>query len=492
VCAAPARSALTWRKAPGAQDPKNRRMKLPLHALLLCACCALGGPAPAQPVAASSETSAFAALVAARSACVVDVVALRSEREAGREVDEDEAFEFAPENDYSAHFAVPLPTGLARGQIRDLGSGVVLTSDGFILTSGHGIAGAEEVQVRLGDGRKFGARIVGTDRRTDVGLLKIETTGLPVAPIGDSSTLAAGDWVAAIGAPFGFHGSVTTGVVSATERYMAGVGEIPFVQTDVAINPGSSGSPLFNARGEVVAINSMIYSGSGGYMGLSFAVPINLAMRIARELRTQGRVRRAHLGVEVQEISPALAQSFGLPSAAGALVVRVDPDGPGAAAGLLRGDVVSALDGAPVLRFTDLIQKVALQAPGTRVRLDLWRRARPAVVWAELTQEARTIHPAADRAPPERNDGLGLVLAELSRAQREQLRIEEGLMVRSAGGAARSEGLRPGDLILAVNDRPVNRVAEFTRLVSRLAPGRSAALLVQRSGRTAYVPITLP
>ena len=373
-------------------------MKPFVRALALVGCCAVSAStlaqAPASASASASETSAFAALVASRSAVVVDVIALRSERDAAPGDDAEDYPELLPDNEFADRFAMPLPVGMALGQIRDLGSGVILSSDGFILTSGHIVAGADETQVRLRDGRKFRARLVGADRHTDVGVLKIEASGLPVALFGNSSTLAAGTWVAAIGSPFGFQGSVTTGVVSATERYMSGAGEIPFIQTDVAINPGSSGSPLFNSRGEVVAINSMIYSGSGGYMGLSFAVPINLSMRIAQQLRTHGSVPRARLGAQMQEVNPALAQAFGLADTSGALVVQVETAGPAESAGLLPGDVVRAIDGTPVLHFARLLQAVAQKEPGARVRLDVWRHGRPTALWAILSKD-----PSGDARP---------------------------------------------------------------------------------------------
>ncbi|MEJ8826993.1 trypsin-like peptidase domain-containing protein [Variovorax humicola] len=452
----------------------------------------LGTPAAAQPAAPTSETSAFAALVASRSESVVDVVTLRREREGDYYKDSVDNVDVFPDNDFADRFALPLPTGYAASEERDLGSGVIIAGDGYILTSAHVIADVDETQVRLADGRHFNARVVGCDKRTDVGLLKIEARGLRAAVTGDSSKLAPGDWVAAIGTPFGFKGSVTTGVVSATNRYVAGSGEIPFIQTDVAINPGSSGSPLFNARGEVVAINSMIYSGSGGFMGLSFAVPINLALRISEELRAHGKVRRARLGAEMQEVSPALAQSFGLPDPAGALVVRIQRDGPADAAGLQRGDIVRAIDGKRISHFTEMVQDIAQRQPGSSVRLELWRHGRPAAASLVLQEDLASQPPVASRPPSAWNDGLGLRLGELSGAQKAQLGIEEGLLVRESAGAARTEGIRPGDIVMAINDRSVDRVADMGRILAGMAAGRTAALLVQRNGRRAYVPVEVP
>jgi serine protease Do len=421
---------------------------------------------------------------------VVDISTLRIGRDQNPE---DIELEIAPERDFADRLAWPLPASVHISQIRDLASGVIISSDGLILTSAHVVANIDEAQVRLHDGRRFAARVVGADKRTDVGLLKIEAGGLPAAVIGDSSRLAPGDWVAAISAPFGFHGSVTAGVVSAVDRLVGGAGEVPFIQTDVAINPGSSGSPLFDSRGEVVGMNSMIYSGSGGYMGLSFAVPINLAMRIATQLRAGGTVRRAHLGAEFQEMTPELAQSFALPAgASGALVVRVDADGPAHAAGLLQGDIVTAFDGIAVSRLTDFLRQVEDRIPGDRSRMEIWRHGAQRTAWVTPSQQRmpRAAFPPADA--PEWNDGLGLTLGEVSAAQMAQLRIGSGLLVRDATGLARSEGIRAGDFIVAINDMRLDRVDQFRQALSRAPAGRPIALLVLRDGRQAYVAVRMP
>ncbi len=370
------------------------------------------------PEATPTGTTAFSSWWQARSASVVDISTLRIGRD---ETIEGVDLEIAPETDFADRLAWPLPASARVSQIRDLASGLVLTSDGLILTSAHVVAAIDEAKVRLADGRRFPARVLGVDRRTDVALLKIDATGLPIAIIGDSSKLAPGDWVAAIGAPFGFHGSVTAGVVSAVDRVIGGAGEIPFIQTDVAINPGSSGSPLFNNRGEVVAINSMIYSASGGYMGLSFAVPINLAMKIAAQLKTSGQVRRARIGADFQEMTPALAQSFGLKeTTGGALVVRVDANGPAQAAGLVRGDVVTTLDGVPIAHFTELLGQIAESPPGSRARLDVWRHGTKRTVLVTLSEDPVQRSYLRPNTALDWNDGLGLSVGELTPAQRVQ------------------------------------------------------------------------
>lgn len=461
-------------------------------ALLLGACAGTPGQAPAAGVgtdARALHAPAFSSLVASRRAAVVGITTLRVGRDLHQE---DLELEFAPEDDFADRLAWPLHASVRLSQVRDLASGVILASDGLILTSAHVVADIDEAQVRLDDGRRFKARVVGVDRRTDMALLKIEANDLPVAVIGDSSRLAPGDWVAAISAPFGFHGSVTSGVVSATRRFIGGAGEVPFIQTDVAINPGSSGSPLFDSRGEVVAINSMIYSGSGGYMGLSFSVPINLALKIATQLRAYGTVPRAHLGAEVQEMTMALARSFGTPQATGALVVRVDAGSPAQAAGLAQGDVIARFDGVPISHSTELLQHLADSRPGTRSRMDVWRRGVMFTVWATLAEQPRSRIASLTDAAAEWHDGLGLKLGELPPAWRLRLRVDGGLLVRDAAGLARSEGVRSGDVIIAVNDMRLENVDDFRRSLSRIPPGRTVALLVMRDRRLAYVPVRIP
>ncbi len=474
------------------------RARLTLLALgaLLIGGCASRGPSPAPqlvsaPAAAEyavPASPAFSSLVASRRASVVDIGTLSIGRPGRDAVGEDVDPEFEPWLDFYGPFARPLAASARISQIRDLASGVVLSSDGLILTAAHVVASADEIRVRLDDGRIYFARVVGIDRPTDVGLLKIDAKDLVPAPIGDSATLSPGDWVAAIGAPFGFHGSVTAGVVSAVDRFIGAAG-VPYIQTDVAINPGSSGSPLFNSRGEVVALNSLIYSGSGGYMGLSFSVPINVAMKVAAELEASGHVRRARIGAEFQEVTPALAQAFGMSEAAGALVVRVEPRGPAQAAGLKRGDVVTAFDGVAIGRFTDLLQRIAAQPPRSRHGLDVWRQGGPVPVWVVLSESAPEESALRPETSDDWADGLGLTLGDLPPAQRAQFGIDGGLMVRDAVGAARSEGLRPGDLIVALNEMRMDSVEDFRRAASKTLPGRPVALLVMRDRRLVYVAV---
>lgn len=442
-------------------------------------------------VNADLATTRRAAWIAERSASVVEISTLRLGRD---ESPDDVELEFAPENDFADRLASPLSASMAPSQIRDLASGVILASDGYILTSAHVVRGVDDARVRLADGRRFEARVVGVDRRSDIALIKIDAAGLPAASIGDSSTVAPGDWVAAIGAPFGFRGSVTTGVVSAVARYVGGAGQVPFIQTDVAINPGSSGSPLFNSRGEVVGINSMIYSGTGGYMGLSFAVPTNLAIKTAAALREHGRVRRARLGAEFQELTRDLSRSFGWQETRGALTVQVEPGSPAERSGLRRGDIVSSLDNAAVTHFTDLVQRLGEQSPGATVRLGVWRGGRSIAIPVRLEAEASTpvVPPPTRDAIDTGTEDLGLSLAELTPVRRSQLRLDGGLLVRSSIGVARIEGIRAGDLLLAVNDARLEKVEDFRRAIASVPRGRGVALLVMRDRRLAYVAVPLP
>jgi serine protease Do len=468
----------------------NERMKFHrflLAALLACAALVLEG-AHAEPAGRRTSVSA-GAIVASRGAGVVEISTISAWVRGGSDSPEPE---FAPQDSFGDQLARPQPISLSRGEVRDLASGFVLTADGYIASSAHVLWDAEEAQVRLADGRHFPARLVGMDRITDVALLKIEATGLSPVPIGDSSRLAVGDWVAAIGSPFGFPGSVTAGIVSAKNRFLSGSGETAFIQTDVAINPGSSGSPLFNADGEVVGLNSLIYSGSGGYMGVSFSVPINLAVDIASRLRAQGRIRRAYLGARLQGMTPALAQSFGVRDPTGALVVQVTPGGPAEQAGLRRGDIITAFNGAKVRDFSSLALQMSDHGSGSPATLEIWRQGRKTTAAVTLG-EAPAIAPGPLAAPGGGElPRLGLSLAESGKDLQAQLGIDGGLLVRQAAGLSRSEGIQPGDVIIAANDIRLDSVEDFDRVLSRLEPGAGLALLVLRDRQAAYVPFRIP
>jgi serine protease Do len=370
-----------------------------------------------------------------------------------------------------------------------LGSGFILSEEGHILTNAHVVDDAVEVTVRLTDKREFKAKVVGSDRRTDIALLKIEATGLPTVRIGNPATLKVGEWVVAIGSPFGFDSSVTAGIVSAIGRALPDESLVPFIQTDVAINPGNSGGPLFNLKGEVVGINSQIYSRTGGYMGLSFAIPIDLAIRVSDELRARGRVIRGRLGVQIQDLNPELAASFGLATPSGALVAGVEKGSPAATAGIQTGDVIVEFDGKPIKDSGELPPLVAATKPGTSLSVKLMRKGQGKELRVDIGELAddRPAESSRDKTvPPNR---LGLVLSELDEAERRELNVDTGLFVENAVGPAAKAGIRDGDVIIAINDVEVARLAEFNKLLAKQPQEKAIALLVRRGTRSLYVPV---
>nr|WP_231502371.1 Do family serine endopeptidase [Herbaspirillum sp. RV1423] len=369
-----------------------------------------------------------------------------------------------------------------------LGSGFIVGADGYILTNAHVVARGTEISVKLSDRREFKARLLGLDPIADVALLKIDAAGLPVIKIGDPARIEVGEWVLAIGAPYGFSNSVTAGIVSAKGRTLPGADYMPFLQTDVPINPGNSGGPLFNMRGEVIGINSRIYSNSGGYQGLSFAIPIDVAMRIKNQLQTKGVVTRGRIGVAVQEVSQALAQSFGLPKPVGALVSYVEPRGAADRAGLQPGDVILRVDRQDVIQSADALIYIADRTPGQRVAVQIWRnRAAKELDMSVDAFEARA--PVAAK-PSEPAAPLGMVVRPLLEQERVVLRIENGLLVERVNLAAARSGVKAGDIILALNGQPISSVESLQEGI-RVANG-AAALLIQRGSARLFVPVELP
>ena len=380
---------------------------------------------------------------------------------------------------------------------QSLGSGFIISADGYILTNAHVIENGEEILVRLADKREFNAVVVGTDARTDLALLRIEASGLPQVVLGDPGALKVGEWVVAIGSPFGFDQSVTAGIVSAKGRALPGENFVPFIQTDVAINPGNSGGPLFNLKGEVVGINSQIYSRTGGFMGVSFAIPIDVAMDIQQQLRNEGKVQRGRIGVAIQEVTRALADAFKLEHAAGALVSAVEADGPAAKAGIEQGDVILRFAGRTVESSSDLPRIVAASRPGSEVEVELQRQGEVRTVhitvgqWQDSAGEGSTPRLARGTAPaPNR---FGLVLTLPTQVQRRERSIDEGLLVERAQGAAARAEIRPGDVVLGavVNGRQqrFKTVEEFNQLVDGLPAEDQLTLLVRRGEATSYVSL---
>lgn len=405
----------------------------------------------------------------------------------------DPAFEFFK------RFMPRQPGGVPREfENKSLGSGFIISGDGYILTNAHVVDGADEVTVRLTDKREFKAKIIGTDKRTDVALLKIEASGLPAVKTGDPAQLKVGEWVVAIGSPFGFDSSVTAGIVSAKGRALPQENYVPFIQTDVAINPGNSGGPLFNMRGEVVGINSQIYSRSGGYMGVSFAIPIDLALDIQNQLRASGKVSRGRLGVVIQEVSKELAESLALGKPMGAVVNAVEKGGPAEKAGLEPGDVILKFDGKTINSSADLPRLVGATKPGTRSLVQVWRKGTtrdiPVVVGEMSEGKGAASRPARGGKPPEQQaNRLGLVLNELNAEQKRELNMSSGLLIEDVRGATARADLRPGDIIVALISKgattEVKTVDQFNKLLAQFEKGSNVTLLIRRGEMQTFVTL---
>ena len=379
-----------------------------------------------------------------------------------------------------------------------LGSGFIISSDGYVLTNAHVVDSAEEITVKLTDKREYKAKVIGADRRTDVALIKIEATGLPAVRFGDPSKLRVGEWVLAIGSPFGFENTVTAGIVSAKGRSLPQESFVPFIQTDVAINPGNSGGPLFNLRGEVIGINSQIYSRTGGFMGLSFAIPIDVAMDVQNQLRTSGRVSRGRIGVVIQEVSRELADSFGLQKPAGALVNSVEKGGPAEKAGVESGDIILKFDNKAVNASADLPRIVGATKPGSKVPMQVWRKgaARDVTVAVGELPDDRLALRDNRRKPPAPElaaNRLGLVVSELSAEQRSKLNVQSsGLLVDEVRGTPRGD-VRPGDVILALtskgNTTELRSVDQFNKLLDKIEKSAIVTLQIRRGESNVFATI---
>nr|WP_229779158.1 DegQ family serine endoprotease [Pseudomonas matsuisoli] len=380
-------------------------------------------------------------------------------------------------------------------EAQSLGSGFIISDDGYVLTNNHVVADADEIMVRLPDRSELEAKLIGADPRTDVALLKVEGKNLPTVKLGDSNALKVGAWVLAIGSPFGFDHSVTTGIVSAKGRSLPNENYVPFIQTDVAINPGNSGGPLFNLDGEVVGINSQIFTRSGGFMGLSFAIPIDVAMNVADQLKKTGKVDRGWLGVVIQEVNRDLAESFGLERPAGALVAQVMEDGPAAKGGLQVGDVILSVDGQPVIMSADLPHMVGTLKPGTKVVLEVAREgSRQKITLAVGSMPADDDQQMASggNAVPKSDNRLGASVSDLTSQQKKSLELSGGVVIREVqGGPAAMVGLRPGDVITHLNNQSIDSVATFDKVAKSLPTNRSVSMRVLREGRASFITFKL-
>ena len=446
-------------------------------------------------LALARDLPEFADMVERFAPAVVNVSSTLTPKSRKSEVDPRD-----PMNDFFRKFMPRRPQIPRDEDEESLGSGFIISADGYILTNAHVIDAADEIVVRLVDKREFRARLIGADKRTDVALLKIDATNLPRVTIGDPNRLRVGDWVVAIGSPFGFEQSVTAGIVSAKGRSLPDESLVPFIQTDAAINPGNSGGPLFNLRGEVVGINSQIYSETGGFMGLSFSIPIDVAMDVQNQIRTVGRVTRGRIGVLIQEVTRDVADSFALKAPQGALISAIEPDSPAAKAGLQVGDVILRFEGRPVIASADLPRIVGSSKPGARANVQLWRHGgmRDAVLtvaeFPEDQDDAPRQLPVKRSEPP--GNRLGLVVTPLNGEQRRHYRSEGGVAVKDARGLAARAQLRPGDVVVSGTRKgsqsDFRSVEQFNRFAGSIDHGESISLLVRRGDAQSFVSLRVP
>lgn len=443
----------------------------------------------------TKELPDFTDLVEKQGPAVVNISTTQIMRNAGLpqmpNIPEDDPF-----LEFFRRFMPPGQMGPKEFESKSLGSGFIISSDGVILTNAHVVDAADEITVRLTDKREFRAKVIGADKRTDIAVIKIEATGLPKVAFADPAKLKVGEWVVAIGAPFGFENSVTAGIVSAKGRSLPQENYVPFIQTDVAINPGNSGGPLFNLRGEVVGINSQIYSRSGGFMGLSFAIPIDVAMDISNQLRATGKVTRGRIGVVIQEVTKELAESFGLSKPTGALVNSVMKGGAADKAGIEASDIILKFDGKAVTSSSDLSRIVSATKPGTKVIVQVWRKGVTKEITAtveEAPNERPGLRNSSKRGKaPQSTNRLGLTLNELTSEQKRELNLTYGVIVEDVTGSLRGDVQR-GDIILSVVNKGINtdiRSAEqFNQLISQIDKGRNITLLIRRGDNQVFVTI---
>ncbi|HXL82496.1 MAG TPA: DegQ family serine endoprotease [Casimicrobiaceae bacterium] len=454
---------------------------------------------PAVPAQVGKGLPDFTELYEQQGPAVVSIdVTQKSRRSVMPELSEDDPFyEF-----FRRFGQIPRNTPRPRDfEQQSTGSGFILSADGYVLTNAHVVDDASEVSVKLTDKREFKAKVIGTDKRTDVALLKIEATGLPKVTIGDPEKLKVGEWVAAIGKPFGLENTITAGIVSAKGRELPNENLVSYIQTDVPINPGNSGGPLFNLKGEVVGVNSMIYSRTGGSMGLAFAIPIDVAINVTKQIQEKGRVTRSRIGVQIQEVSRETADAFGLAKASGALVNSVEKGGPADKAGVEQGDIIVKADGRNVSSSAELPRIITAVKPGTRIVLQVWHKGAIKdlnVTVAELKEDegARPVRkppPGKDKEKAKPNR-MGLVLSDLSEEQKKELEIKNGVGVEEISGTARGD-IQPGDIILALINRGTTVEAksaeQLNAQIAKAEKGSSVTLLLKRGERQFYSTIKL-
>jgi serine protease Do len=456
---------------------------------LLAAVLGFGGcsKSSAGPVQAPVQTVPdFAAVVEANKAAVVNITATTLKASADEQSQFHSPFGGGEDDPFEQFFRHFQGQGQAPQVPRTgLGSGFIVDKDGIILTNAHVVEGADEVRVKLPDRREFKGKVAGIDTTTDIAVVKIDARDLPVVKIGEPSKVRVGEWVLAIGSPFGFENTVTAGIVSATSRSLPEGSYVPFIQTDAAVNPGNSGGPLFNMKGEVIGINSQIYSRSGGFQGIAFAIPIDAE----RQLLAHGKVERGRLGVGVQEVTQSLAKSFGLDRPRGALVSQVEPGSPAEKGGLKPGDVIVAFDGKPIEQSNQLPPLVAQVKPGSQAKMDVWRNGRQETLTFSVGAMKPEKTAKAGRGAPEAGGKLGLAVRPLTPEERKESGIAQGVLVEQVGGPAARAGIQPGDVITAVNGTPVRSPQEL-RAAAEKAKER-LALLVRRGEQSLFVPLEL-
>ena len=444
-------------------------------------------PSAANPAATVAALPDFSALVEQYGPAVVNISVVQGTKTAAHMPrfnmpNEDELPPFF--HNFPFQFNVPHP-----GPMRGVGSGFILSADGIILTNAHVVDDADEVTVKLTDKREFTAKVLGVDKTTDIAVLKIGAKNLPTVKIGDPAAIKVGQWVVAIGSPYGFENTVTSGIVSAKARALPEDSYVPFIQTDAAVNPGNSGGPLFDLKGEVIGINSQIFSRSGGFQGLAFAIPIDVAMQVKDQIVQTGHVSHGRLGITIQEVNQALASNFGLKSPGGALVSSVEKDSPGAKAGLEPGDVILKFEGKEISRSSDLPPLVASVKPGSKVALEVWRNGHEKQLTATIgVLQDKTASATGDEESAAKGR-LGVAVRPLTADEKRSADLESGVVVQDVSGAAERAGVQPGDVIVAVNNTPVKSPDELKRLITK--SGKTVALLVQRNDARIFIPVTL-
>jgi serine protease Do len=445
-------------------------------------------PAVTSAVAANAAARLpdFTALVDRAGAAVVNISTVGSARQTAMDPDDEDN----PLNEFFKRFGGTPPGNFQMPQpapMRGVGSGFIVSPDGYIVTNAHVVDGAKEVTVRLNDRREFTAKVVGADKRTDIALIKIDAkTPLPALDLANPPTPRQGEWVIAIGSPFGFENSVSAGIVSGVHRALPGGQMTPYIQTDDAVNPGNSGGPLLNAAGQVVGVNSQIYSRSGGYMGLSFAIPASVAANVAQQLKAHGKVNHGRLGIGIQALNQSLAQSFDLPDSNGAIVGTVEKDSPADKAGFKTGDIIRKIDGVAMTDSTDVTSRIGNMAPGAKVSIEVWREGKPVTLTATIGSfdDNEQVASAGDKA--QGAGKLGVAVRSLTPEEKSEVG-HDGVVVENATGPAARAGIRPGDVIVSVGSKKVTTPGELKRQLEK--SGDHVALLIERNGQKIFVPV---